>query len=114
MDIGGYVIMGFILGICAVTMIVLGIIQYRNKKPSGFYTGETFDPKEISDITAWNHKHGIMWILYGSLFPILFVVDLLMNSPLVFGFVMIGVCLVPLPFMIMYHHHLIKKYKVKK
>ena len=114
MDIGSYVIMGIILGICAIGIIILGVVQFRSKKPCNFYTGEKFDPKEISDIPAWNHRHGIMWILYGLLFPLLFVVELLIKNPLVFGFMFIGAVLVPLPFMVWYHPHLLKKYRVKK
>lgn len=47
-------------------MIGIGISQLRSKKPVAFYSGEK-PPKEeeLSDVKAWNQKHGRMWVLYG-------------------------------------------------
>ena len=113
MNTGALIINGFILGLCAIIFIVLGVIQYKSKKPSGFYTGEQFNPSEISDIGAWNHRHGIMWILYGSLFPILWGLSFFISSSPMYLLVFMGIILVPLPFMIVYHHYLEKRYRIK-
>ena len=55
-----------ILGICGLQFIVLGIFQVKNKEPVGFWSGvkPPFRDK-ISDVTAFNKKHGMMWIIYG-------------------------------------------------
>ena len=55
-----------IVVVCISPLIILGIVQYNSKSPVGFWAGQ--DPHkaaEISDIRAYNHKHGIMWITYG-------------------------------------------------
>ena len=55
-----------ILIVCISPVIILGIVQYHSKKPVGFWSGEEpHKPEDISDISAYNHRHGIMWILYG-------------------------------------------------
>ena len=47
-------------------MIGIGISQLRSKKPVDFYSGEKPPgEEELSDVKAWNQKHGQMWVLYG-------------------------------------------------
>ncbi len=47
-------------------IIILGVVQYRSKEPVGFWAGKKPPRKEeITDVSAYNHKHGLMWILYG-------------------------------------------------
>lgn len=57
-----------IYGGVAALMIGIGISQLRSKKPVGFYSGVK-PPREdeLSDVGAWNKKHGIMWIIYGAI-----------------------------------------------
>lgn len=55
-----------ILVICSIPMIVIGAVQYRSREPVGFWSGKKPPKKEeVSDIKAYNRKHGLMWILYG-------------------------------------------------
>lgn len=61
------VIMLVILLYSATPLIVIGIVQYRSKKPVDFWSGEKPPEKEqITDMKAYNQKHGIMWILFGA------------------------------------------------
>ncbi len=56
-----------IILISSAPMIILGIIQYNSKKPVGFWAGkEPPGEEQVSDIRAYNHRHGIMWLLYGA------------------------------------------------
>ena len=56
-----------IMGCVALIMIGIGISQLKSRKPVGFYTGvKPPEEKELRDVEAWNKKHGVMWILYGS------------------------------------------------
>ena len=56
----------FISLLVALIMIGIGISQLKSKTPAAFYTGEKpFSPNELSDVSAWNRKHGRMWIIYG-------------------------------------------------
>ena len=44
----------------ASVMIGIGISQLRSKKPVAFYSGEKPPgEEELSDVKAWNQKHGI-------------------------------------------------------
>ncbi len=67
MNIAAIIVSFIVTFIPAMHLIILGISQYRSKKPVGFYTGEKPSVEEaFTDITAYNKKHGIAWILYGA------------------------------------------------
>jgi hypothetical protein len=93
-------------------MIGIGASQLKSKTPVGFYTGEKApNVEEIADVSAWNRKHGVMWIVYGAVILLSWVVGFLVEEVFWQGFALIaGVCL-PLIFMIMYHSVLVKRYK---
>lgn len=98
----------------AVIMLGIGISQYRSTKPVGFYSGEKPPVEcELTDVEAWNKKHGKMWIWYG----IGIIISYLAGIPfLVVDSVwcvlpMCGGIIVPIPLMIRYHHKLIREYK---
>lgn len=59
--------------ICISPILIIGIVQYNSKRPVGFWAGKE-PPKEeqITDVKAYNHRHGIMWLLYGIGFLICF------------------------------------------
>ncbi len=60
-----------IVAISAAPEVILGIFQYRSKEPVGFWSGKE-PPKreEVTDVKAYNQKHGIMWMVYGlGFFP---------------------------------------------
>ncbi len=93
-------------------MVGIGISQFRSKEPVGFYTGE-IPPKaeELTDVEAWNKKHGIMWLLYGIAIMLSVIVSMFLQDSLwclvPFG---AGVVL-PIAVMIWYHHRLIRAYR---
>ena len=111
----GAVFSGIIFGICALVMFGIGISQLKSKKPVGFYSGEKPPAKEqLSDVDAWNRKHGIMWILYGGCIVASWVAGLLIGDsvyallPYTLGL------LIPVVFMVIYHHRLIDRYYIKE
>ena len=58
-------------------IIMLGIVQFRSKEPVGFWSGKNPPNREqITDVRAYNRKHGLMWILYGVGFIVCFVCGL--------------------------------------
>ncbi len=91
-------------------MIGIGIYQIKSPKPAWFYSGEEPPkPEELTDLRAWNLKHGGMWVLYG-------VVILLTSFVGAFGmegiaiWLFMGGIILPIPIMVWWHHHLIGKY----
>ena len=55
--------------------IILGIQQYKSKKPVSINTGEKPPSEdELTSVTEWNHRHGRNFILYSCmLFISLFI-----------------------------------------
>lgn len=55
-------------------IIILGIVQYRSKEPVGFWSGKEPPKREqVTDVRAYNRKHGLMWITYGVGFVVCFL-----------------------------------------
>ena len=103
---------GFVIyALVALFMMGIGAAQLKSQKPVGFYSGEK-PPKEeeVTDVKAWNRKHGMMWLLYGIIILISFFIGILIGDSIWVVVPMIGGILVPLIFMIRYHHILRKKY----
>ncbi len=109
------IIMGFVIMlIVAGVMLGIGISQYKSTKPVGFYSGEkTPLESELTDVIAWNKKHGKMWICYGVAIMSSYILGVpLMAMGSVWCVVpMCGGVILPLPVMIRYHHKLIRMYK---
>lgn len=71
----GEIIFSFVVLLISTSpIIILGMVQYRSKEPVGFWAGKK-PPRneEITDVRAYNRKHGLMWILYGAGFIVCFV-----------------------------------------
>ncbi len=104
-----------ILTFVAAIMIVIGLCQvFKTDAPVGFYN--VADPPkkdEISDVILWNKKHGRMWIAYGLCIELGFWVGYILPTDEIKMIFMMGGVLLPLPFMVLGHHKLEKKYKVK-
>ena len=69
-------IFGFaIYALVALFMMGIGIVQIKSRKPVAFYSGEK-PPKaeELTDVSAWNRKHGMMWLAYGIIILISFLI----------------------------------------
>ena len=104
-------IIGFvILLICTIPLIVIGITQIKSKEPVGFWTGVKPPSKDrVSDVPAYNKKHGIMWILYGAGIIPAFYIGMIFGglvATCALGVETIGGIVA----MICYHNYLDKKY----
>lgn len=75
------IISSVILLIGTAPVIMIGIVQYRSKEPVGFWSGKKPPQKEqITDVKAYNRKHGLMWIFLGVGFILCFVCGLLFGG----------------------------------
>ena len=105
------VLTGIIIGLCALPLIGIGVFQYTRKDPVGFYSGVKAPQKEeLTDVKAWNRKHGVMWILYGLCILLLWGCGAIMGQGLHLLFLYLIGFLLPIPFMVLYHGRLVKKY----
>lgn len=102
-----------IMSVVALIMIIIGVSQIANKdEPVGFYNVlETPKKEEISDVSEWNKQHGIIWITYGICIEIGWWGGYIVPVESLEIFFATGGVVIPLPFMIMRHHSLERKYK---
>lgn len=60
-----YLVISFL---ASLVFIVLGISQYKSKKPVSMNTGEKPPHEdELTDVSEWNHRHGKNLIIYGCM-----------------------------------------------
>ena len=70
-----------ILILCISPVFVLGIVQYRSKRVVGFWSGEEPPKNEwVTDMKAYNYRHCIMWILYGTGFVVCYMFGFLWGA----------------------------------
>lgn len=96
----------------AAMMIGIGISQFRSSSPVGFYSGEK-PPKEdeLTDVQAWNKKHGMMWLVYGIMILFSYAAGYIIGDSILCLIPLLGGLIVPIIVMIWYHHKLIRIYK---
>lgn len=103
-----------IISLVALVMLTIGVFQFVKKDvPVGFYN-LTIPPKkeEITDIIAWNKKHGMIWIIYGICIELGFLLGNVMPTGVLQMVFMAGGIILPLPFMVARHKRLQKKYRI--
>lgn len=114
-------IAGIIIGLVitlfvALIMIGIGISQLKSKTPVAFYSGEKPPrPEELSDVDAWNKKHGRMWTTYGIVIILSYILAVLVGLDTTPGLVLYcsGV-IIPIVVMIGYHDRLTRTYRLPK
>lgn len=105
-------IMGLVIYLLvAFFMIGIGIVQLRSRKPVGFYSGEQPPSEdELTDVHAWNQKHGMMWLCYGGIIIVSALVGTWIGDSIWCTISMCGGVLLPIIIMIWYHHRLVRRY----
>lgn len=113
-NIGGIIIISLVVVFCDIVFIAIGMNYLKSKAPLGFFTGEKPPkPEEISDIKAWNKKHGIAMFICAGLITIGCFAPVSIPDETVAMFVFIGAFAVALAGIVIYHNYLTKKYKIK-
>lgn len=102
-----------IVVIGSVPLVILGIFQYRSKEPVGFWSGHKPPKREqITDMKAYNQKHGVMWILYGTGLFLCSVLVILFGERFALAAVILAMveCIGGILVMVWYHNKLNKRY----
>lgn len=109
------IVMSSVISLVAVTpIIMIGIVQYRSKDPVGFWSGKKPPQREqITDVKAYNQKHGLMWILFGVGFILCFVCGLHFGG-LIAGYLCMIETIGGIFAMIVYHEKLDRMYCKKE
>lgn len=98
----------------ALFMIAIGISNLKSIEPVGFYSGVEPPPsKEITDIPAYNKKHGWMWVIYGIGFIVCGILSFPSNSDLVFTLFTLFYAFGGVIMLMIGHTFLEKKYRTK-
>lgn len=107
----GSIICLVIYAIVGLIMIGIGVVQLKSQKPVGFYSGEE-GPKqeELTDVAAWNKKHGMMWVIYGIIIILSYFAGAMIGDSVWCVIPMCGGVMVPVIFMVRYHNKLKKEY----
>ena len=103
-----------LMGMCAMFMFGIGLVQINSKKPVAFYSGEKPPMEEtVKDIEKWNRKHGIMWILYGITIVLGIVGGVIVGDSPLLVVIYCGTLLLPIVIMVLYHKKLVKDYIIE-
>lgn len=105
-----------IVSVTSLILIAIGFVEYKTKdNPVGFYNvGDGYKKEEITDVIAWNKKHGYILINYGLTIEVGFIVSSLISSTYIQMIVLLLSILLPLPLMVLRHNYLVKKYYKKE
>lgn len=109
---GEMIVSLFCLLLSVVPLLVIGIVQFRNTRPVGFWSGVKPPlAKNVTDVRAYNRRHGIMWIVYSVGLAVAFFSGYIIDSSGVVWSIMVFVWAVGgILVMMLYHNHLEKKY----
>lgn len=87
----------------------IGIYAWNRKKPMWFWSGTHIKENEISDVTAYNHANGIMWIVYSLIFWMATFAGENGNIALI---LIVAGCVIGLPVLVVVYKKIYAKYKV--
>lgn len=103
-----------IVCISMLPIIIIGIVQCRSKEPVGFWNLMQPPKREqVTDVKAYNRKHGIMWLIYGIGFLLCFFCGWPFGGGV--AAILGGVeCIGGIFVMILYHNRLDRRYLKKE
>jgi hypothetical protein len=95
--------------ICALIIGAIAIWVAKRSKPIHFFAGTIVEPKEISNIPAYNRANALMWLIYACCFVVVGVLSLFND---ITGLVLMLVLFIPslIPLYII-HKKIYNKYK---
>lgn len=97
---------------CSALLSGIGIYAWNRKKPMWFWAGDSVDENEITDVTAYNHANGAMWIIYSLIFWAAAFVGV--RSGLA-ALILIAVgCVLGIPVLAVVYKRIYNKYKSKR
>ena len=74
-----------------------------------FWSGKTVKETEISDITAYNHANGIMWIVYSIIYWMAAFAGI-WNSIAALDLIIVG-CVIGIPVLVVVYNRIYARYK---
>lgn len=95
---------------CSALMTGFGIYAWNRKKPMWFWSGSSEKEIEVSDVRAYNHANGVMWIVYSLVLWAASIAGF-WNGTAALTLIVLAI-VVGLPALMMVYQRIYKKYKV--
>ena len=95
---------------CSALLTGIGIYAWNRKKPMWFCSGSSVKETEISDVTAYNHANGIMWVVYSIIYWIATFAGI-WNSVIAVSLIIAGGA-IGLPLLVVAYKRIYARYKV--
>ena len=95
---------------CSALLTGIGIYAWNRKKPMWFWSGSSVKETEISDVTAYNHANGIMWVVYSIIYWIATFAGI-WNSVIAVSLIIAGGA-IGLPLLVVVYKGIYARYKV--
>ena len=89
----------------------LGVFAWRREKPMWFWSGSEVDPRDITDVKAYNRANGIMWLAFSGVYWIAAFLGLAETTAA--GWVVGLGTIAGIPVLIVAYGRIRKKYKRK-
>lgn len=94
---------------CSMLFTIIGIYAWNRKEPMWFWSGKEIKKTEITDVEAYNHANGIMWMAYSVIYWIAAFIG--KWSYTIALILIIAGCAVGLPVLVVVYKKIYKKYK---
>lgn len=92
-----------------VIFLGIGIYSFKNNIPMHFWSGTIVEAKEITEIKAYNKAVGTMWIVYGLLYFISWIISVFFKE---IGSILMGLLALPgVIVLILCYNRIYNKYK---
>ena len=111
---GEFITSLFIHFAIGIIMIIIGISKMKKQEPIRFYHREKplrYD--EVTDVKAYNKKHGMMWIIFGVVIILFEIIGMIMKYSVYFFFIVILTAIAGIILTMKYHQKINNEY-VKK
>lgn len=95
---------------CSALFTGIGIFAWNRKKPMWFWSGSTIKESEISDVRAYNHANGVMWIVFSLIFWLSTFLGFW--NEIAAGIAIAAGCVIGLPMLAVVYQRIYAKYKV--
>ena len=95
---------------CSALFTGIGIYAWNRKKPMWFWSGTAVKEEEISDVAAYNHANGVMWMLYSLIFWMSAIIS--HWNDYIALFLIIAGTVIGIPFLVVAYKRIYAKYKI--
>jgi len=95
--------------LCSLSFGAIAIWAFKSKNPIHFWSGSTVNPEEITNIPAYNHANGLMWLIYTICMVMASIISLF--SILISVILLVIICVPGTIALVIAYNRIYKKYR---